>query len=134
MWLSLTLTFRLKKLDTLDIEEASPDEIRAIKRELEEDTQDYQGVRGIWGKRTNNRKSKMTNMRRWGKRGVSKVLRGMWGKRAAPEETTSYILCSMQPDVNMFFCKKYPDDDTNTDTLLLPEKKNYNSMLKGMWG
>ena len=120
----------------LDIEEASLDEIRAIKRELEEDTQDYQGVRGIWGKRTSNRKSKMSNMRRWGKRGGSKrkVLRGMWGKRAAPEEAMSYILCAIQPAVNMFLCKKYPDDDTDTDTLLLPEKKNYNSMLKGMWG
>ena len=77
----------------------------------------------------------MSNMRRWGKRGGSKVLRGMWGKRAASEEPMRYILCATQPAVHMFFCKKYPDaNDEDTEALLLPETKNYNAMLKGMWG
>ena len=62
------------------------------------------------------------------------MLRGMWGKRAA-EQAMSYVLCATQPAVHMFFCKKYPDaNDEDTEDLLLPEKKNYNAMLKGMWG
>ena len=63
------------------------------------------------------------------------MLRGMWGKRAA-EAAMSYVLCATQPAVHLFFCKKYPDDDDDADTeaVLFPEKKNYNAMLKGMWG
>lgn len=85
----------------------------------------------MWGKRTG-RKSKMENMRRWGKRSGSKVLRGMWGKRSGDQEAMSYIICATQPAVHMFFCKKYPTDDDGTVDEFLPEKNNYE--LKGLWG
>ena len=74
----------------------------------------------------------MENMRRWGKRGGSKILRGMWGKRSADteREAMSYIICVTQPAVHMFFCNQYQNDDFDSDEPL--PMNHYN--LKGMWG
>jgi len=62
--------------------------IAVIRPDLErKDTdQEYQGVRGMWGKRAPElprKKAKMEEIRRWGKRSQNheKHLRGMWGKR-----------------------------------------------------
>ena len=84
----------------------------------------------MWGKRTG--RKKMENMRRWGKRSGSKILRGMWGKRSVDheQEALSYIICVTQPAVHMFFCNQYPNDDLDSDEPL--PKNDYN--LKGIWG
>ena len=83
--------------------EAIPTIPSSAKRAQEEDSNEqYQGVRGMWGKRMVSaslaimprKKAKMEEIRRWGKRSIDdkatfrkakdeKNLRGMWGKRSS---------------------------------------------------